>query len=78
MTAYETAQPGEAAQPGAAAQPGEAAQERPPGAAEPVPAARGGRWSVPPVPGSAFWGWAGPLLVTVFGAILRFTGLGSY
>jgi dolichyl-phosphate-mannose-protein mannosyltransferase len=27
---------------------------------------------VPPMPGSAFWGWAGPLLVTVFGTYLRF------
>jgi dolichyl-phosphate-mannose-protein mannosyltransferase len=31
---------------------------------------------VPPMPGSALWGWLGPLAVTVFGAILRFTGLG--
>src|SRR5215831_5815732 len=32
---------------------------------------------VPPMPASAFWGWAGPLLVTVFGAILRFNRLGD-
>ena len=31
---------------------------------------------VPPMPGSAFWGWAGPLLVTAFGAFLRFSRLG--
>ena len=31
---------------------------------------------VPPVPGSAFWGWAGPLLVTLFGGFLRFNRLG--
>jgi dolichyl-phosphate-mannose-protein mannosyltransferase len=29
----------------------------------------------PPLPGSAFWGWAGPLLVTVFGGFLRFNRL---
>ncbi len=27
------------------------------------------------MPGSAFWGWAGPLLVTAFGAFLRFNRL---
>src|SRR5215831_8573355 len=32
---------------------------------------------VPPMPGGAFWGWAGPLLVTLFGAILRFNRLGD-
>src|SRR5689334_19691669 len=31
---------------------------------------------VPPMPGSTLWGWAGPLLVTLFGAILRFSQLG--
>ncbi|AWS49110.1 dolichyl-phosphate-mannose--protein mannosyltransferase [Streptosporangium sp. 'caverna'] len=31
---------------------------------------------VPPMPGNAWWGWLGPLLVTAFGAILRFTDLG--
>ncbi|MFD1499257.1 phospholipid carrier-dependent glycosyltransferase [Streptosporangium lutulentum] len=31
---------------------------------------------VPPMPGSFWWGWLGPLLVTAFGAILRFTNLG--
>jgi len=30
---------------------------------------------MPPMPGSAFWGWAGPLLVTLFGAFLRFNRL---
>src|ERR1022692_2244480 len=30
---------------------------------------------VPPIPGSAFWGWAGPLLVTVLGTFLRFNRL---
>jgi dolichyl-phosphate-mannose-protein mannosyltransferase len=30
---------------------------------------------VPPMPGSAFWGWAGPLLVTAFGTFLRFNRL---
>src|SRR2546423_7907338 len=30
---------------------------------------------VPPMRGSAFWGWVGPLLVTVFGAFLRFNRL---
>ena len=30
---------------------------------------------VPPIPGSAIWGWAGPLLVTVFGSYLRFDRL---
>src|SRR5260370_13427814 len=29
----------------------------------------------PPMPGSAVWGWAGPLLVTAFGAFLRFDRL---
>lgn len=31
---------------------------------------------VPPQPGSALWGWLGPLIVTVFGGILRFWHLG--
>ncbi|WP_442811670.1 dolichyl-phosphate-mannose--protein mannosyltransferase [Streptosporangium sp. NBC_01755] len=31
---------------------------------------------VPPMPGNPLWGWLVPLLVTVFGAILRFTNLG--
>jgi dolichyl-phosphate-mannose-protein mannosyltransferase len=30
---------------------------------------------VPPMPGSTLWGWAGPLLVTLFGALLRFDRL---
>ncbi len=29
----------------------------------------------PPIPGSALWGWLGPLLVTAFGAFLRFNRL---
>ena len=29
----------------------------------------------PPIPGSALWGWLGPLLVTAFGAFLRFSRL---
>jgi dolichyl-phosphate-mannose-protein mannosyltransferase len=54
----------------------------PPGPA--APAQRAGHGSeptgvrsrlVPPIPGSAFWGWAGPLLVTAFGAFLRFNRL---
>jgi dolichyl-phosphate-mannose-protein mannosyltransferase len=32
---------------------------------------------VPPMPGSAFWGWAGPLLVTAFGTFLRFDRLSA-
>ncbi|HUR03487.1 MAG TPA: phospholipid carrier-dependent glycosyltransferase [Nonomuraea sp.] len=31
---------------------------------------------VPPMRGSVLWGWLGPLLVTVFGGVLRFMGLG--
>jgi len=30
----------------------------------------------PAIPGSALWGWLGPLLVTAFGAFLRFSRLG--
>src|SRR2546430_16876677 len=30
---------------------------------------------VPPMLGSAFWGWMGPLLVTAFGTFLRFNRL---
>lgn len=29
-----------------------------------------------PIPGSALWGWVGPLIVTLFGAFLRFDRLG--
>jgi len=29
------------------------------------------------IPGSRFWGWAGPLLVTAFGGFLRFSRLGD-
>ena len=32
---------------------------------------------VPPMPSSALWGWLGPLLVTAFGAFLRFNQLGK-
>jgi dolichyl-phosphate-mannose-protein mannosyltransferase len=32
---------------------------------------------VPPIPGSAVWGWAGPLLVTAFGTFLRFDRLST-
>ncbi|MEU4836585.1 phospholipid carrier-dependent glycosyltransferase, partial [Streptosporangium sp. NPDC023615] len=31
---------------------------------------------VPPMPDGALWGWLGPLLVTAFGAVLRFVNLG--
>src|SRR5579862_6531349 len=31
---------------------------------------------VPPLPGSAAWGWIGPLLVTALGGFLRFYRLG--
>jgi dolichyl-phosphate-mannose-protein mannosyltransferase len=31
---------------------------------------------VPPMPGSTLWGWAGPLLVTFFGTVIRFNRLG--
>jgi len=50
---------------------------------EPVPAETAARLNalrarlVPPMPAGAFWGWVGPLLVTVFGAILRFNRLGA-
>src|SRR6266568_8059904 len=30
---------------------------------------------VPPMPSGAFWGWAGPLLITAFGTFLRFNRL---
>src|SRR5262245_22980301 len=29
------------------------------------------------MPGSALWGWLGPLLVAIFGAVLRFDRLGE-
>lgn len=32
---------------------------------------------VPPMPPASVWGWAGPLLVTLFGGFLRFYRLGS-
>ena len=31
----------------------------------------------PPMPGSTLWGWAGPLLVTALGALLRCYRLGQ-
>ena len=31
----------------------------------------------PPIPGNPVWGWVGPLLVTAFGAFLRFYRLGT-
>ncbi|MGW0804125.1 dolichyl-phosphate-mannose--protein mannosyltransferase [Nonomuraea sp. NPDC002799] len=31
---------------------------------------------IPPLRGSVLWGWIGPLLITVFGGVLRFVGLG--
>lgn len=31
-----------------------------------------GRGRAPVIPGSAFWGWAGPVLVMLFGGYLRF------
>src|SRR5215813_7088244 len=31
---------------------------------------------VPPMPTASWWGWAGPLLVTLFGGFLRFYRLG--
>src|SRR5260221_11413268 len=31
---------------------------------------------VPPMPPTSWWAWAGPLLVTVFGGVLRFYRLG--
>src|ERR1700691_365256 len=32
---------------------------------------------VPPMPPASIWGWAGPLLVTLFGGFLRFYRLGT-
>jgi dolichyl-phosphate-mannose-protein mannosyltransferase len=48
------------------------------GRAEPAPApsAEAGRGSRV-IPGSTFWGWAGPLLVTLFGGFLRFYRLST-
>jgi dolichyl-phosphate-mannose--protein O-mannosyl transferase len=49
---------------------------------EPVAAERARRAAAlseqlaPPIPGSPVWGWVGPLLVTAFGAFLRFYRLG--
>ncbi|HEU5419675.1 MAG TPA: phospholipid carrier-dependent glycosyltransferase, partial [Streptosporangiaceae bacterium] len=85
MRADETALPGpahpadpaEAPDPG---QPGGQADMTGQADARPASSARpGGRTRsrlAPPIPGSAFWGWAGPLLVTLFGGFLRFSRLG--
>src|SRR5215471_5260913 len=86
MTAYETAPPGPSGESGQAAEAdmGHRGRQADPSGQH---AARPGRqeprrreadprrWMVPPIPGSAFWGWAGPLLVTLFGAFLRFNRL---
>ncbi|TDD51534.1 phospholipid carrier-dependent glycosyltransferase [Nonomuraea terrae] len=48
-----------------------------PGDGEGRPQARSVRdRMVPPMRGSVMWGWVGPLLVTLFGGILRFVQLG--
>ena len=53
------------------------AYETEPAEAEPASRAGGLRDRlVPPIPGSPIWGWVGPLLVTAFGAFLRFYRLG--
>ena len=49
------------------------ASAQPAAAADPPSALRARM--VPAMPGSAFWAWAGPLLVTAFGAFLRFNRL---
>ncbi len=46
-----------------------------PATAPPASATSEGR--PPTIPGSAFWGWAGPLLITLFGGFLRFYRLGQ-
>src|SRR5690349_12542991 len=69
MTPYGTTQPTQADQTGdLPATRGQAGAEQ----AKLLP-----RRMSPPMPGSAFWGWAGPLLVTLFGAFLRFNQLGT-
>ncbi|MFI7704570.1 dolichyl-phosphate-mannose--protein mannosyltransferase [Nonomuraea sp. NPDC049480] len=46
-------------------------------AGESLPPARSVRdRMIPPMRGSVLWGWLGPLLVTVFGGVLRFLNLG--
>ena len=84
MTAHETA-PGQSDE--ISHGPGQAAAARRAGAAR--PRERAGQASeatrapglrerlVPPMPGSVAWGWAGPLLVTLFGAFLRFDDLSA-
>ena len=49
------------------------ASAQPAAAADPPSALRARM--VPAMPGSAFWAWAGPLLVTAFGTFLRFNRL---
>ena len=72
MTAFETA-PGQSDEishdpgPTAAARRTSDARHRASQAIEAGPGLR--ERLVPPMPGSAFWGWAGPLLVTLLGGI---------
>jgi dolichyl-phosphate-mannose-protein mannosyltransferase len=58
-------------------EPSPVGQDRPGAEVARVAAPRAGLLSsmVPPMPGSVFWGWAGPLLVTALGAFLRFNRL---
>jgi dolichyl-phosphate-mannose-protein mannosyltransferase len=78
--AGEREEPGRASASGSGSEP--PAESAPPARTEPAPAAQQGQPSelrnrlAPPIPGSAAWGWAGPLLVTAFGAFLRFNRLG--
>jgi dolichyl-phosphate-mannose-protein mannosyltransferase len=44
-------------------------------AGEPRPPATALKRLVPPMPAATFWGWAAPLLVTLFGGFLRFDRL---
>jgi dolichyl-phosphate-mannose-protein mannosyltransferase len=50
-------------------------EQAPPVEAEAGPAAQIRARIAPPISGSRLWGWAGPLLVTLFGAFLRFDGI---
>jgi dolichyl-phosphate-mannose--protein O-mannosyl transferase len=83
MRAYETSPRGhgdESGQPdeGGQAEPPEAGEEpgmHPEDGAATRPFGRLRDRMVPVLPGSAFWGWAGPLLVTLFGTYLRFSRL---
>jgi dolichyl-phosphate-mannose--protein O-mannosyl transferase len=65
MTAHETAPPGDSDDSWSSTDAEEISQ----------PDTRRRRMTVPPMPGRVFWGWAGPLLVTLFGAFLRFDRL---